>query len=39
MKLKQKYLVFAIAQLRETFNSDANEIIVPFAIDYPEEKY
>ena len=30
-------LVFAIAQLRKTFESEANEIIVPFAIEYPEE--
>jgi excinuclease ABC subunit C len=30
-------LVFAIAQLREIFESQAAEIIVPFAIDYPEE--
>ena len=29
-------LVFAIAQLRTTFNSEAMEIIVPFGIDYPE---
>ncbi len=30
-------LVFAIAQLRENFNSTAAEIVVPFAIDYPEK--
>ncbi len=30
-------LSFAIAQLRETFESDAKEIIVPFKIDYPQE--
>ena len=29
-------LSFAIAQLRETFNSEAREIIIPFVIDYPE---
>ena len=29
-------LAFAAALLRTTFNSDAKEIIVPFAIDYPE---
>lgn len=29
-------LSFAIGQLRETFNSDAKEIVVPFAIDYEE---
>jgi excinuclease ABC subunit C len=28
-------LSFSIAQLRKTFNSDAAEIIVPFAIEYP----
>ena len=30
-------LSFAIAQLRETFNSEAKEIVVPFAINYHEE--
>jgi excinuclease ABC subunit C len=30
-------LAFAIAQIRETFESDATEIIVPFTIDYPEK--
>lgn len=30
-------LSFAIARLRETFNSQAVEIIVPFAIDYAED--
>jgi excinuclease ABC subunit C len=30
-------LVFAIAQLRETFNSSAKEIVVPFSIGYPED--
>ena len=29
-------LSFAIAQLRTTFNSDASEIIIPVAIEYPE---
>ncbi len=29
-------LVFAIAQIRETFNSTAKEIVVPFSIEYPE---
>ena len=33
----EEILVFAIAQLRETFNSEAKEIIVPFMIDYPEK--
>jgi len=31
-------LSFAIAQLRETFNSEANEIIIPFTIDYPQQE-
>ena len=30
-------LTFAIAQMRETFNSEAREIILPFAVDYPDE--
>jgi excinuclease ABC subunit C len=30
-------LIFAIAQLRESFNSSASEIVVPFAIEYPEK--
>ncbi len=30
-------LSFSIARLRQTFNSDATEIIVPFEIDYPEK--
>jgi excinuclease ABC subunit C len=29
-------LSFSIAQLRDSFNSDAKEIVVPFAIDYPQ---
>jgi len=33
---KEEILAFAIAQLRQTFNSEAKEIIVPFPIDYPE---
>ncbi len=31
-------LSFAIAQLRETFNSESNEIIIPFTIDYPQQE-
>ena len=31
-------LIFAIAQLRDIFNSEAKEIIVPFNIDYPEKE-
>ncbi|MBK8519851.1 MAG: excinuclease ABC subunit C [Chitinophagaceae bacterium] len=30
-------LVFAIAQIRDSFNSSTNEIIVPFAIDFPQQ--
>lgn len=30
-------LAFAIAQIRQTFASEAKEVIVPFEIDYPEE--
>ena len=30
-------LAFAIAQLRETFETEATEIIVPFDIEYPEK--
>ena len=29
-------LSFAIAQLRETFNSEATEIIIPFSIEFPQ---
>ena len=32
----EEVLSFAIAQLRDTFNSEAKEIIIPFAIDYAE---
>ena len=32
----EEVLSFAIAQLRETFNSEAKEIIVPFTINYPQ---
>lgn len=31
-------LLFAIAHLREDFNSTANEIVVPFKIDYPDKE-
>ena len=34
---KEEILNFAIRQIRETFNSEAKEIIVPFEINYPEE--
>ena len=33
----EEILVFTIAQLRDTFNSQAPEIIVPFPIEFPQE--
>lgn len=33
----EEILVYAIQHLRTTFKSDAREIVVPFAIEYPEE--
>jgi len=33
----EEVLAFTVAQLRETFNSQAKEIILPFIVDYPEE--
>ena len=33
----EEVLAFAVAQLRETFNSQAREIILPFTVEYPEE--
>ncbi len=33
----EEVLVFTIAQLRDTFNSQAPEIIVPFPIEFPQE--
>ena len=32
----EEILSFSVAQLRATFNSDAKEIIVPFAIEFPQ---
>lgn len=32
----EEMLVFAIAQIRSTFNSESSEIVVPFEIDYGE---
>ncbi len=32
----EEILVYTIAQLRTTFNSDAAEIVVPFSIEYPQ---
>ena len=34
---EEEVLLFAIGYLRSTFKSEAKEIIVPFALDYPEE--
>lgn len=33
----EEILTFSVAQLRDTFNSQAPEIIVPFPIQYPQE--
>ena len=33
----EEILLYTIAQVRTTFNSDVSEIIVPFPIDYPQE--
>ncbi len=33
----EEILLFSVAQMRSTFNSDAAEIVVPFAIDYPQQ--
>jgi excinuclease ABC subunit C len=34
----EEILSFSVAQLRTTFDSDAAEIIVPFAIEYPQDE-
>lgn len=34
----EEVLVFAIAQMRATFNSESQEIVVPFEIDYPQKE-
>lgn len=34
---EEEVLIFAIGQLRNTFVSEAKELIVPFSIEYPEE--
>lgn len=34
----KEILSFSVAQLRTTFNSDAREIVVPFAIEYPQSE-
>ncbi|MBC7947855.1 MAG: excinuclease ABC subunit UvrC [Chitinophagaceae bacterium] len=33
---QEEILLFSVAQLRDTFNSDATEIVVPLEIEYPE---
>lgn len=33
----EEILLYAIARVRTTFNSDATEIVVPFHIDYPQQ--
>jgi excinuclease ABC subunit C len=33
---ESEILSFSVAQLRNTFNSDVGEIVVPFEIDYPQ---
>src|SRR6201995_1204440 len=33
----EEIMAFTIAQLRDRFNSSANEIILPFAIEFPQE--
>ncbi|MEP7373463.1 MAG: excinuclease ABC subunit UvrC [Chitinophagaceae bacterium] len=33
---EDEILSFSIAQLRNTFNSDSPEIVIPFAIEYPQ---
>ena len=33
---EDEILSFSVAQLRTTFNSDSTEIVIPFAIDYPQ---
>jgi excinuclease ABC subunit C len=35
---EEEILAFAVAQLRSTFNSKAKEIVLPFAIIYPENE-
>ncbi len=34
----EEMLIFSIASLRQLFNSDAKEIVVPFIIDYPKKE-
>ncbi len=37
MKQMTEILMFAIGQMRTTFNSTSTELILPFEIEYPEE--
>ena len=34
---QEEVLLFAIGQIRDTFNSESKELIVPFQINYPED--
>jgi excinuclease ABC subunit C len=34
---KEEVLAFAIARLRDIFNSQSEEVIIPFELEYPEE--
>ncbi|HEX2845421.1 MAG TPA: excinuclease ABC subunit UvrC [Chitinophagaceae bacterium] len=33
----EEILSFSVARLRSTFNSEANEIVVPFPVEYPQD--
>lgn len=35
---REEILSFSIAQLRSTFNSDCQEIVIPFPIEYPQNE-
>ncbi len=35
---KEEILIFAIAQLRNTFKSEAREIVIPFRLSYPDKE-
>lgn len=34
----EEILLFTIAQMRSTFNSDAREIVLPFPVEYPQKE-
>lgn len=36
---KEELLVFAMLQLREIFNSEAKEAVLPFEVSYPDKEY